>query len=253
MRNAGQFSKIDETIAILQESRQTVLLSGAGVSTPSGIPDFRSTGKGLWNKYNPAKVASLSVFQTQPTVFFGWLHPLAKLIQQAQPNPAHQAIAALQSSGWVSTIITQNIDGLHSTAGNKNVIELHGNIQKWKCLHGHPVEDQMQVFINYCDTETPPICAICGSILKPDMILFEEMLPTKAWDDAIIAASTCDCILVAGSSLSVTPANELPLHSLKNNAKLIIITLSETPLDYHADVVLHENVEIILPKLVQAL
>lgn len=253
MSSTGFNKEVQNAVSLIQESKKCIILSGAGVSTPSGIPDFRSPGKGLWEHVDAGKVATLSAFHNRTDEFFRWLLPLARQIQHAQPNAAHQAIAKLQMDGWVDRVITQNIDNLHIAAGNRNVIEVHGNLKCWECPNLHAVPNQNTVFEDFCQSGEAPRCSQCGTILKPGIVLFEELLPIKTWDAAVDAAASSKCIIVVGSSLTVGPANELPLYALENQAKLVIVNLSQTPLDAYADVVIHDTVETILPKIEKAL
>jgi NAD-dependent deacetylase len=245
--------KLLQCTELLQVSKHTAILSGAGISTASGIPDFRSAGSGLWQKHDPLQVASLSSFQNQPAVFFEWLHPLAVQIQKAQPNPAHLAVAELQSLGIISSVITQNIDSLHTLAGSTHVIEIHGNLHQWACTKCQSSRDQTKLLQTYCDTGKAPVCKQCGNYLKPGIVLFEETLSPQVWKEAVDTVKGSEVLLIIGTSLSVGPANELPLLALKNKSKLIIMTNSPTHLDASAMIVLHENVDIVLPALVKVL
>jgi NAD-dependent deacetylase len=159
---------------LIKRSHYTVALTGAGISTPSGIPDFRSPGVGLWTKYQPMEVASLSAFRHNPENFYQWLHPLAIKMHTAQPNGAHYALAELQKAGFLATIITQNIDSLHSRAGASNVLEVHGSLGSVSCtgcFQQFPSKKYFEDYINKCEI---PRCKDCGSVLKPDIILYEE-------------------------------------------------------------------------------
>jgi NAD-dependent deacetylase len=228
-----------------------VVLSGAGISTPSGIPDFRTPGSGLWSRYNPMEVASLSAFRYQPEKFLAWFHPMVELIFNALPNPAHLALAALQKAGYLHTIITQNIDGLHQKAGSEQVLEVHGTLETLtctECFQKFPADSFITRFLEYQET---PICRYCGHILKPDVILFEEQLPKQPWLAAHRACLNCSIILVAGSSLEVTPVATLPYEALRNDAKLIIVNQLPTYLDPRAEVLLRGDVADILPLISQ--
>ncbi len=238
---------------LIQSSKNTVVLSGAGVSTASGIPDFRSTHSGLWQNMDPSQVASYSTFSNNPDTFFEWLYPLANKIQNAKPNPAHLALAKLQADKFVSTIVTQNIDGLHTLAGNTDVLELHGNLRYWECLRCHQVPDDNETFLHFCKSGIPPACTACNEILKPGIILYEEALPVQIWNNAVEAVDKAELMIVMGSSLTVGPANQLPYIAIKNKIKLIIFTNSSTTMDSFAEIVIHENVETVLPSLVQLL
>jgi NAD-dependent deacetylase len=232
---------------LIKHSHHTVVLTGAGISTPSGIPDFRSPGTGLWTKYLPMEVASLSAFRYNPELFYQWLHPLAVHMLSAQPNPAHYSLAMLEENGFISSIITQNIDGLHTRAGSKNVIEVHGTLNTLTCIKCFTQvlsEVIIQDYINHC---TIPHCQICGGILKPDVILYEEQLPIKTWVKAEEACRKCDLLIVAGTSLEVLPSAKLPVLALDNEASLIIINKTDTYIDIRADIIIRADVAEVFP------
>lgn len=240
---------IEYAAELLTKARHTVVLTGAGLSTPSGIPDFRSEGSGLWSRDEPLEVASMMTFRTHPAQFFHWFHPLASQIFNALPNPAHHAIAELEQKGRIQTVITQNIDMLHHKAGSRRVIEMHGTLRTLSCTQcyrqqGH--EDYLPAFI---ESGAIPHCPHCGAILKPDVILFGEQLPQKAWFEAQREARSCDLMLVIGSSLEVLPVAGLPMQAIDRGAHLIIINNSNTYLNARADVVLREDVAAVLPAI----
>ena len=240
---------IKNASALIRSTKRGVVLTGAGISTPSGIPDFRSPVDGLWSKYNPMEVASLSAFRYQPEKFLDWFHPLAKKIFQALPNPAHQALVDMENAGFLRAIVTQNIDGLHQRAGSTSVLEMHGTLESLSCI-GCFTNYPSEKFISpYIENRETPRCTECGQILKPDIILYEEQLPRRTWLDALEACRNCRFILVAGSSLEVTPVATLPLEALENKAKLILINQSPTYLDPRADVLLRGDVADILPQI----
>lgn len=236
---------------IIRQSKRTVVLSGAGISTPSGIPDFRSTDGGLWQKYDPFEVASLISFRYHPEKFYNWMRDLAMKIHGAMPNAAHVGLARLQHAGYVQIIITQNIDALHQRAGSENVLEVHGTMESMTCISCYHKVSSQQFIEPYLHEGQIPRCPLCGSVLKPDMIFFGEQLPVKTWLQALQASKSCDLMIVAGSSLEVLPVAALPMRSLENGAHLILINQSQTYLDVRADVVFHEDVEEIIPKLVE--
>lgn len=234
---------------ILKKSHHTVVFTGAGISTPSGIPDFRSPDTGLWQKSDPMLVASATAFKYHPDRFYGWLQPLLLASSLAQPNPAHHAIAALENAGIVKSVITQNIDSLHQTAGSKNVIELHGTMNSFHCSGcGRPSNDS-QAVTDEIIAGLIPYCNSCGSILKPDIILYEEALPMQAWDAASYEADLADVMIVAGSSLEVSPASSIPYQAYQHGCHIIITNLSPTYMDSLADVVIAEDVANSIPKL----
>jgi NAD-dependent deacetylase len=241
--------KMNKAAHLLRSKRSVVAFTGAGVSVPSGIPDFRSASTGLWNRFDPMEVASLSAFRDRPDAFFNWLEPLANLSIHAQPNPAHIALADLQTRGCIKTIITQNIDGLHQKAGATDVIELHGNLDTLLCLTCHKTYLLEDFTESWLKEHIYPICPVCRALLKPDITLYEEMLPVDPWDQAEVACLQADLILVAGTSLEVMPASSLPLDGFHRGAKLVIMNLSPTPLDSLAEVVLPLDVASGLPEL----
>lgn len=238
---------------LIKEARLAVVFTGAGISTPSGIPDFRGSSTSLWSTEIPMEVASLTVFQEQPERFFKWFHPLAKKISAARPNPAHIAIAELEKAGFIRGVITQNIDRLHQEAGSRQVYELHGSATTATCLscHSHFLADQY--LPDYLLNETIPLCPNCGKILKPDFILFEELLPDRTWTEAEELCQMCDVILIAGTSLEVVPAATLPMIAARNGAHLIINNFAPTQMDSVATVVIHENVEKVIPAIARIL
>jgi NAD-dependent deacetylase len=240
---------VQQVCELLIQSKRAVAFTGAGISTPSGIPDFRSKGTGLWEKDDPMLVASLSAFKYRPEVFFNWLRPLAATMGTAQPNPAHIALAELENAGRIQAVITQNIDGLHHAAGSKNVIEVHGTARTlscFRCQKSYSAKDFTQEFIQ--DNKIPR-CPACDTILKPDIVLFEEILPADAWSKAEFYCARADLILVFGSSLEVTPANSLPFIAVENGARLVINNLTPTYLDQHADVLLPYDVVEVIPQI----
>lgn len=238
---------------ILRSSRRGVVLTGAGISTPSGIPDFRSTGSGLWTRYDPFEVASLSAFRYNPHRFYDWVRSLVEGIFAAAPNEAHFAVARLEEHGYIQTVITQNIDVLHHRAGSKNVLEVHGSLRTATCVQCYRQYEAEKFLTEFLESGEMPRCPHCKGILKPDVILFGEQLPAKTWLKAQEASKTCDVMIVAGSSLEVLPVAGLPMRALENGAHLIIINHSPTYMDVRADVVFHEDVDHVLPLIVQAL
>ncbi|MDD2922338.1 MAG: NAD-dependent deacylase [Anaerolineales bacterium] len=236
---------------LFRQSKRAVILTGAGISTPSGIPDFRSADTGLWARDEPLEVASLTTFRTAPESFFAWFRPLAKQIFYAQPNPAHLALAELEKLGLIETIITQNIDALHQKAGSKNVIEMHGTMRTLtcaQCYHQVEAEPYINVFV---ETNQMPHCPKCGGRLKPDVILFGEQLPQAAWFKAQRAARQCDLMLVAGSSLEVLPVAGLPMQALDRCAHLVVVNNTPTYLSVRADAEILDDVATVIPAITE--
>lgn len=244
---AQTVADIEYTADLIRNSEHAVVLTGAGISTPSGIPDFRSEGTGLWSRDEPLEVASLSSFRVNPEKFFQWFRPLAGLIYNASPNPAHSALAELESTGFIKTIITQNIDILHQKAGSRQIIEMHGSLKTLTCTQCFHQVGSESYLENYIQKGELPTCARCGAILKPDAILFGEQLPQKAWYQALHESQECDLMLVAGSSLEVLPVAGLPMQAIDRGAHLVILNNTETYLNVRADTVITEDLADILP------
>lgn len=244
-------SRIELSSALLKNSKYAVAFTGAGISTASGIPDFRSPGKGLWEKNDPFEVASLTAFRNRPEKFFKWIKPLFLQARSAKPNPAHIFLSRIENKGIIKSIITQNIDGLHQESGAKRVIELHGSARTATCPNCRSTFDTDHLFELMSSDDNLPVCSQCGHIIKPDVVLFEEMLPEKAWHSAHQEVLRADLIFIIGSSLGVFPANTLPDIAIRNGAKLIINTLSKTPMDIFADVLLPMNVIKSIPEIFQ--
>ncbi len=240
---------IEDAAVLIRKAERAVVLTGAGISTPSGIPDFRSEGTGLWSHDEPMEVASLSTFRTTPERFFNWFQPLASQIFDAQPNAAHVALAEFEHAGHVRTIATQNIDGLHQKAGSKNVVELHGTLRTMTCTNCFRQYEATPFLQPYIETGKIPRCPNCNGILKPDVILFGEQLPQSAWYEAERAARQCDLMVVAGSSLEVLPVAKLPMLALDRGAHLIIVNNTPTYLNVRADVIIMDDVATTLPKI----
>lgn len=240
---------LEVSAELFRRAKRVVVLTGAGISTPSGIPDFRSEGTGLWSRDEPLQVASLSTFRTHPEIFFKWFRPLAERIYNAQPNPAHWALAELEKNGTDHTIITQNIDMLHQKAGSKHVVEMHGTMKTLSCTGCYKRFDSSDFIKQFVEDGTIPKCPACSGILKPDVILFGEQLPQSAWFEAQNATRNCDLMMVAGSSLEVLPVAGLPMQAIDRGAHLIVINNSPTYINVRADVVIMDDVASILPEI----
>jgi len=240
---------IEDAAELFRKAKRAVVLTGAGISTPSGIPDFRSEGTGLWSRDEPMEVASLSAFRTSPERFFNWFHPLASQIFNAKPNAAHMALAEMEESGCLQAIVTQNIDALHQKAGSKHVVEMHGTCRTLSCTECFKQFESELLLQPYLEMGKIPLCPSCNGILKPDVILFGEQLPQSAWIEAQRVARQCDLMLVAGSSLEVLPVAGLPMQALDRGAHLIVINNTPTYLDVRADVVIMNDVATILPQI----
>lgn len=240
---------IEDAAELLRKAKRIVVLTGAGISSPSGIPDFRSEGSGLWSRDEPMEVASLSAFRTSPERFFNWFRPLAGQIFNAKPNAAHKALAELENSGRELIVVTQNIDGLHQKAGSTRVVEMHGTLRTLSCTECFRQSESEPFLKQYINDGMIPKCLNCNGILKPDVILFGEQLPQLAWLEAQRTVRQCDLMLVAGSSLEVLPVAGLPMQALDRGAHLIVINQTPTYVNMRADVVLMEDVASIIPEI----
>ena len=249
----NQQQKIKWAVDIMRHSEFTTILSGAGISTHSGIPDFRSNTNGLWTRYDPFEVASLTAFRHNPDRFFEWMRPLAKIMVQAAPNAAHVGLAHMEQQGYVHAIITQNIDYLHQRAGSQHIIEVHGSMQSMTCMRCYHHVDAQAYITPYIENGEIPHCPKCGGILKPDIILMEEQLPNLAWQQAVRASQKCDLMIIIGSSLEVIPVAKLPLQAVEHGAQLIIINKSPTYIDVQADIIFHDDLINIIPALEKVL
>ncbi|MFB5646704.1 MAG: NAD-dependent deacetylase, partial [Candidatus Nitrosomaritimum yanchengensis] len=204
----------------LKNAQKVVFVTGAGISQESGIPTFRGKD-GLWRNYDAMKLATINAFYENPKLVWKWYNERRQNVFNAEPNLGHKAIAELENFLQV-TVLTQNIDGLHQQAGSSKVLELHGSIVKIKCTS---CDFKDEIFTQF--SKLPPLCK-CGSILRPDVVWFGEGLPQDVWKEAIIQASSCDVMIIAGTSLVVSPANTLPIYARQNNATLIEINPEKT-------------------------
>jgi len=242
---------LQRAATLLRNSSRTVVLTGAGISTPSGIPDFRSPTSGLWATFDPLDVASVWSFHEAPERFYAWMRPLVRQILDARPNSAHLALARLEAGNLIHGIITQNIDGLHQRAGQRpaNVIELHGTSAFAVCLtcgERLPIDEALARLAD----DPAPNCEKCGGYLKPATISFGQAMPEDEMQRAAEACADCEIFIAAGSSLVVHPAASLPSLARRNGARLIIINRTPTPLDEIADLVISDEIGQALPRLV---
>lgn len=227
---------------LLRSAERAVVLTGAGVSVPSGIPDFRSPGTGLWENVNPMEVAHIDVFRRQPDRFWAFYGERFSSLRDKQPNAAHEVLAELERRGLIRGVVTQNVDTLHRRAGSRNVIEVHGSIEQSVCPECGcrvPVERVLELL---AAAPGAPECAACIAPLKPDVVLFGEMLPEQAMADAYALAAEADLMLCVGSSLEVHPVASLPAVTLENGGRLAIVTQGPTPYDHEAEVSLRGDV-----------
>jgi NAD-dependent deacetylase len=216
---------VERLTELMRERQPCVVLTGAGVSTESGIPDFRSP-TGIWARYDPMEYASIDAFQRDPVKVWGFYARRLDMLATAEPNAAHHALAALERAGWVSAVVTQNIDLLHERAGSETVVEVHGSIRTSSCLQCH-TRVLLADVIRLLEGAAAPACPTCGSILKPDVVMFGELLPRAPIDRASELARSAALMLVVGSSLEVWPVAGLPLEA----ATFAVINRGPTALD----------------------
>lgn len=244
--------KLDQLITraaeLLRGADYAVALTGAGHSTPSGIPDFRSPESGLWTRVDPLAVATLFAFRLRPQAFYDWIRPLARVMLEAQPNPAHYALAQLEAVGLLKSVITQNIDSLHQKAGSQQVHEVHGHMHEATCIRCYQVVPSDSLIAEFVESGQLPRCP-CGGVMKPNVILFGEQLPLNVLTAARQDTMDCDLMLVIGSSLTVEPVADLPLMALGHGAKLIIVNYQATHLDKRADVLIHADLAEVMPRV----
>ncbi len=241
---------IAQAASALAASPFSIALTGAGMSTESGLPDFRSPG-GLWGEYDPVEVATLSAFRRTPEKFYDFYRRRLARLAAAVPNAGHQALAQLEASGRLGAIITQNVDGLHQAAGSQRVIELHGNLREAACPQCRWT-GPIRLITEALEAGTLPACPRCGARVKPNVVLFEELLPQEAYQQAEDACRRAGALLAVGSSLQVTPAAWLPQVARRHGATVIIVNDEPTPLDHIAHIVLRGRAGAILPPLVAA-
>lgn len=245
---------LEKAAKIIKESSSIVALTGAGVSTAAGIPDFRSPESGLWK--DPSKMVLFTAFgfALDPKGFYELGRQLLPSFLKAEPTLAHYFLAKLEHQGKLRCVITQNIDGLHQKAGSKKVIEMHGNLRTGRCTNC-PTEYTLEEMADKMNQghELPPTCQDCQSPIRPNIVLFGEDLPTGAYEEAMENLEDCDLLLVMGSSLVVYPVADMPRVVLRRHARLIIINLQPTQYDSSADVSLHMSLEEASRRLVEAL
>ena len=238
-----------ERLADLVEDRgPCIVLTGAGISTESGIPDFRSP-TGVWAQYDPMEYATIDAFLEDPAKVWDFYGKRLALLDEAQPNDGHCALAELEDRGWVSAVVTQNIDRLHERAGSRALVEVHGSIRTSSCLHCGTVVP----FAEVVALLPVPACPSCGRILKPDVVMFGELLPEAAIGRALHLAATAALLLVVGSSLEVYPVAGLPLETLAAGGSLAIVNRGSTPFDGRASVTIDAGAGETLRALASAL
>jgi NAD-dependent deacetylase len=245
-------SAVERLAELIRESSCTVALTGAGVSVPSGIPDFRTPETGLWENVDPMEVAHIDVFGRDPARFWSYYRPRFHSLGDKRPNAAHEALAELERRGLLAGVVTQNIDRLHRAGGSRNVIEVHGSIETSTC-RGCGASYGLDEVDALFDGDGVAVCAACDGAVKPDVVLFGEMLPEAAMREAQALAAGADLMLCIGSSLVVHPVAGLPQVTLATGGRLAIVTKGATPYDGEAELKLEGEVDEELTALLRAL
>jgi len=235
--------KVRALAELLKAANYAVVLTGAGVSTESGVPDFRSPESGFWTTIS-VELFTIDGFKANPKAFYEAGLPLFRIIEAAQPNRGHVTLARLEEAGLVKALITQNVDGLHQKAGSKEVFEIHGTLKSASCIFCRQVVGADEVIADIEEGLIPPLCIECGEPLKPDTVLFGEPL-APAYHQALQEAEKADLIMVIGSSMQVSPANQLP--AMCDN--LVIINRTPTFYDSQARVVINESIVSVMDLL----
>jgi NAD-dependent deacetylase len=236
---------------LIRSAQPCVVLTGAGMSTESGIPDFRSP-TGIWAEFDPAEYASLPAFRADPEKVWRFYKPRIAMLTEAEPNAGHLALAELERAGLVEAVVTQNIDLLHERAGTKNLVEVHGSIRTASCpsCGESYLRDLVLAQLESADA---PACERCGSILKPDVVFFGELLPAAAIERAFQLARDAGLLLVVGSSLEVHPVAAMPEETLLAGGHLAILNQGPTPYDARADLKLEGNAGVLLEAVAEKL
>lgn len=235
-----------DLIEAIRNARSIAVLTGAGISAESGVPTFRDAQTGLWAKFQPEELATPEAFQRNPKLVWEWYQWRFEMVRSVKPNPGHYALVEIEKRVPKFTLVTQNVDGLHTKAGSQNVLELHGNITRYKCFDDDaPVESWPST------QEVPPKCPRCGGLIRPDVVWFGETLPSGAFDAAEKAAKTCDVFLSVGTSSVVFPAARLPGEALRAGATVVEINPTRTPLTDRVTLAFQRPSGECLPELVE--
>ncbi len=240
-----------ELASLIRDRGPAVVLTGAGMSTESGIPDFRSAS-GVWAEVDPFEVASIDAFRRDPLRVWRWYGPRIGGLLAAEPNAGHVALAALERAGHVRAVVTQNIDLLHTRAGSADVVEVHGSIARFPCLACGGVET-LDAVLAQLETREAPLCGSCAEIVKPGVVMFGELLPEAAIERAERFARESGLLLVVGSSLQVWPVAGLPGTTVRAGGALAIVNLDETPYDGSAELVVRGPSALVLDEVARTL
>jgi len=233
---------------LFERRHPCVVLTGAGVSTESGIPDFRSA-EGIWARHDPFEVGHIDALRRDPARVWEFYAARLEALGSARPNDGHHALAQLEERGWIRAVVTQNVDGLHRAAGSQEVVEVHGSLREAECIHCG-----VRVPMAEAVADLPlPACLECGEVLKPGVVMFGELLPADAIERAQRLATEAELLLMVGSSLEVHPVAALPGETLAAGGALAIVNRGETPWDTRADLVLEAGAGETLRALAAAL
>jgi len=243
--------KIQKFAQLILDAKNIVALTGAGMGTESGIADFRSPGTGLWEKVNPNEFASIHSYVSDTKKNLDFMLEMGMNIFKAKPNKGHKSLTTLQRLGKLTGILTQNIDGLHQKAHSKNVVELHGTAYEAICMGCDKIYPITIMIDQVMSGKNSPLCDACNGLLKPNAIFFGEPLRSEILRKADEMVKACDLLIVLGSSLLVYPVAFYPRKALSLGAKLAIINIQETDMDYNADVVIHDKIGDVLPLIVE--
>ena len=239
---------IEQGAQMINEAQKILVFSGAGLSTESGIPDFRSPG-GLWEKYDPSDFYYQKILSDERarTKYWEMIKDVYGILQKAEPNDAHKAIKTLEDKGKLLGVVTQNIDGLHHDAGNSadKIIEIHGTVATISCLSCGKQSSKKEIIKRLDSGETVPYCNDCSGILKPDSISFGQAMPEHAMSQAITHARDCELCIVLGSSLMVYPAASIPEIAIQGQAKVMVINREPTSIDRYSDLVIRGSVSLL--------
>jgi NAD-dependent deacetylase len=252
MRATPVVTAAEELAGLIRKSSCTVALTGAGISVPSGIPDFRTPGEGIWEKVDPMEVAHIDAFRRDPARFWGFYRQRLKMLSDVEPNRAHEVLAELERRGLLEAVITQNIDTLHTKAGSERVIEVHGSIRTSSC-QSCGTRTETAGIEELFDEDGAALCPSCGGNVKPDVVLFGELLPAEAMAEAEALAERADLMLCVGSSLEVFPVAGLPSVTLRSGGGIAVITIGPTPFDDNAVVRMDGDVVADLEAVLTAL
>lgn len=239
--------EVERLVELVRSAERIVALTGAGVSTDSGIPDFRSASSGIWQEYDPMEIASIDGFRRDPRKFYEFWGERFGALRDKRPNVTHDVLAELERGGSLRAVVTQNIDGLHQAAGSERVLEVHGSFRRARCLHCSKVESLDDVVARVRSGRLP-VCEVCGELVKPDVVLFGEMLP-PVFGEAETFMTECDLLLVLGSSLFVHPVAGLVPGALRAGAKVAIVNRDPSPYDDLVHLVVHGELREVMPRL----